>query len=98
MGKSIKQSALDIEDKKSSIEFKNIVDKESVDVDFLLETDDKAKWPYSYFEENGCRYKVPVPVLRDLKAVLAVNPNLKSFKVTKTGVGDQTRYRVIPLA
>ncbi len=42
-------------------------------------------------------YRVPVSVLKNLKAILEEKPNLKSFKVTRTGEGLKTTYTVIPL-
>ena len=43
-------------------------------------------------------YRVPISVIQQLKIVLEDNPNLKRFKVKKSGEGiDGTRYQVIPL-
>lgn len=48
---------------------------------------------------DGEKYRVPISVLASLKAILEDNPNLKIFKVKKTGEGkDGTRYTVIPLS
>lgn len=44
------------------------------------------------------RYRVPQSVLNSLKVILEDNPNLRTFKVKKTGEGMDTRYTVIPLA
>jgi len=47
---------------------------------------------------DGDQYRVPVSVISQLKVVLEDNPNLKKFKVKRTGTGkDDTRYQVIPL-
>ena len=47
---------------------------------------------------NNINYRVPVSVFQQLKIVLEDNPNLKKFKVKKSGEGiDGTRYQVIPL-
>lgn len=46
---------------------------------------------------DGEDYRVPATVLATLKDILAVKPNLKFFKVTKSGSGLQTKYSVIPL-
>ena len=48
-------------------------------------------------EVDGEKYRVPVSVLKSLKAILEIKPDLKTFKVTKTGQGMQTEYTVIPL-
>ena len=46
---------------------------------------------------DGEKYRVPVSVLMQLKAHLEDNPNLKKFKVKKTGEGLKTEYVVIPI-
>tara|TARA_R100000789_G_scaffold97627_1_gene100381 strand:- start:713 stop:985 length:273 start_codon:yes stop_codon:yes gene_type:complete len=42
-------------------------------------------------------YRVPVSVLKSLKAILEEKPTLKTFKVTKSGEGLKTTYTIIPL-
>jgi len=47
---------------------------------------------------NNEKYRVPVSVIQQLKVILEDNPNLKKFKVRKSGsTKDDTRYQVIPL-
>ena len=46
---------------------------------------------------DGVNYRVPSSVLQQLKIVLEDNPNLKKFKVKKSGTMMETRYQVIPL-
>ncbi|MEM4271144.1 MAG: hypothetical protein QXO70_03570 [Candidatus Pacearchaeota archaeon] len=46
---------------------------------------------------NGINYRVPTSVLQQLKIILEDNPNIKKFKVKKTGTMMETRYQVIPL-
>ena len=46
---------------------------------------------------NGAKYRIPLTVFGQLKMVLEDNPNLKKFKVKKSGMGMETRYQVIPL-
>ena len=46
---------------------------------------------------NNEKYRVPVSVIADLKAILEKNPTLQKFSVTKKGTGLQTKYTVIPL-
>jgi len=49
-------------------------------------------------EVDGEKYRVPVTVIQQLKVILEDNPNLKNFKVKKSGTTkDDTRYQVIPL-
>lgn len=77
---------------------KNISELPSVETALVVFEDVEAEFPYSYLEVNGERYKIPASVLASLKAILEENPNLKKFKVKKSGEGMETRYTVIPLA
>lgn len=77
---------------------KNISELPVVSAELVVFDEAEAEFPYKYIEVNGERYKVPASVLGSLKAILEENPNLKSFKVKKTGEGMDTRYTVIPLA
>ncbi len=92
---SIKDEAKDY---KSAAKVKNISELATVETDFAVLEDSEAEFPYKYVEANGERYKMPASVLASLKAILEENPNLKKFKVKKTGEGMDTRYTVIPLA
>ena len=47
---------------------------------------------------DGEKYRVPVSVLKSLKAILKVKPELTTFQVSKTGQGMNTEYTVIPLS
>jgi len=47
---------------------------------------------------DGVEYRVPASVLKALKAILEENPNLRDFKVKRTGQGLDTSYTVIPLS
>lgn len=77
---------------------KNISELPSVETELVVFHDEEAEFPYSYIEVENERYKVPSSVLANLKAIFEENPNLKKFKVKKTGEGMDTRYTVIPLA
>jgi len=46
---------------------------------------------------NGEKYRIPMSVIADLKAILEKNPAMQKFSVSKKGTGLQTRYTVIPL-
>jgi hypothetical protein len=47
---------------------------------------------------NGENYRVPMSVIQQLKVILEDNPQLKKFKVKRSGsTKDDTRYQVIPL-
>lgn len=52
---------------------------------------------YKYIEYEGEEYRVPGVVIGQIKAQLEANPNLKKFKVKKSGTGLGTSYTVIPL-
>ena len=79
----------------------NIVDLEKVStatevLDDVISTDEGDK-PIKVVNVDGHNYRVPVTVLKNLKAILSEKPDLKFFKVTKTGQGMATEYTVIPL-
>lgn len=81
---------------------KNITELKSVDVNLALSIEvgkDQAgeEFTYNYVEIDGCKYRVPDMVLKDLKAILAKKPTLKTFCVSKAGEGRNTKYTVIPL-
>ena len=87
---------------------KNIadLDKVSVDVELLdddWETIDKVtKLPKIVKQKiivvDEVNYRVPVTVIQQLKVLIEDNPELKNFKVKKSGsTKDDTRYQVIPV-
>ena len=80
----------------------NIADLEVVSVEFDVKTEtgknkDDEEFTYNYIEVEGSKYRVPNSVLTELKTIIEEQPNLKKFRVKKTGSGLQTRYTVIPL-
>ena len=82
---------------------KNISDLKEVTTDLELKSgkftaDDGKEVDYEYIELNEDKYRVPVSVKKSLKAILAENPELKKFKVSRAGEGMKTSYTVIPLA
>ena len=61
-------------------------------------TDSSGKeFHYSYIELNGEEYRVPDSVVAQIQTQLTGNPELKRFRVKRTGEGLKTRYTVIPL-
>lgn len=96
---TLKESALNYEPKR----MKNIADLEVVrtDIDFIEneERKDNNGDPYvvSYFIHNGDEYRVPASVLEQLKTILKNKPELKTFKVVKSGEGKTTKYQVVTL-
>jgi len=88
---------------------KNIADLSEVSTDLEIEEDefeftDKVTNQTRTVKQkvitvNGEHYRVPVSVIQQLKVILEDNPQLKRFKVKRSGsTKDDTRYQVIPLA
>ena len=59
--------------------------------------DDGKAFNYYYIEVGDMKYRVPQSVLTQLKVIKEEKPDMKLFKVKKTGEGMNTRYTVIPL-
>lgn len=85
---------------------KNIAELEEVSVDIDVEddefeTEDEKGNPKTVKQKvtmiDGEKYRVPNSVLKQLKTHLEDNPNLKKFKVKKSGSGLNTDYTVIPI-
>jgi len=87
---------------------KNIADLQEISTDIDIEDDefefeDKITKQLKTVKQkiiiiNGESYRVPVSVIQQLKIILEDNPNLKKFKVKRSGTTkDDTRYMVIPL-
>lgn len=96
--KTLKQEAIAYESKSTG----NIAELPKVSTDLQVEdreaTNEEGKiYNYKVVVIEGQEYRVPASVLKSLKAILEDNPNLKSFKVKKTGQGMDTSYTVIPL-
>jgi hypothetical protein len=82
---------------------KNIADLDIVNTDVeVYDREGKDKdglaFKYKVVIVEDVEYRVPGSVLNSLKAILAKNPNLKTFSVTKQGEGLNTKYIVIPQA
>jgi len=85
---------------------KNIADLEKVSTDLELVDD---SFEFTKGDETKTvnqkviivddeKYRVPITVIQQLKVLLEDNPDLKFFKVRKSGTTkDDTRYQVIPL-
>ncbi len=82
---------------------KNIVDldKISIDIDLTTNTytkkDSEEPFTVDEFEVEGAKYRMPTSVIAQLKVLMTEITDLKFFKVTKTGMGLDTKYFVIPL-
>ncbi len=71
------------------------VDVEIKDESFTKE--DGEEFTIKKISINDTDYRVPVTVLKQLKEILKEMPELKFFKVNKTGEGMKTTYTTIPL-
>ena len=83
----------------------NIADLDKVSIDLEIVPDSFE------VEENGVKktveqevivvdeikYRFPTSVRAQLQVLLADNPELKFFKVRKSGSGMETRYQCIPI-
>ena len=82
---------------------KNIADLPKVSTALSVEdrkgtNEDGKEFSYKVVMIDQEEYRVPASVLKSLKAILEENPNLKDFKVKKSGTGMSTEYTVIPLS
>jgi hypothetical protein len=80
---------------------KNIAELEYFSADVEVKTEehtDKEGKPFKikYVEVDGMKYRVPLVVLGDMKAILTRLPNTKFFTVIKTGEGMATKYQTLP--
>ena len=86
---------------------RNISELQKVSTDLILEDDSfefekdgkSKRVDQKIIVVEGEKYRVPVSVIASLQAILEDNPELKFFKVKKTGEGkDGTKYTVIPFS
>jgi hypothetical protein len=95
---NLKESALAYQPKTA----KNITELKSVDITLAMQVEtgkdsEGEEYSYQYVEVAGEKYRVPDSVLKQLKEIGKIRPNLRNFVVTKTGEGRLTKYQVIPL-
>ena len=81
---------------------KNISELDTIPTDLQVEErtgtkKDGKTFTYNVVVLNGEDYRVPNSVLKALKAILEEKPDLKEFKVKKTGEGLNTEYTVVTL-
>ena len=81
---------------------KNIADLEIVSVsqEITRETrknKDGEEYKIATINVAGVEYRVPNSVLEKLQTMLLEKPEMKSFKVVKSGEGLKTEYTVVPL-
>ena len=92
---SLRQTAFEFEQNQT----RNIADLDKVKIDSeLLPRTYKESTPEEFtinvISVEGVDYRVPNSVISDLKAILETRPDVEFVKVTKSGAGLQTRYRV----
>jgi len=101
---SIKEQAQVYEPKR----MKNIADLEVVSVEQEIKSEVKKEGTEDAYEVSFMvlpdmdtgkleEYRVPNSVLEQLKEILEVKPDLKTFKVTKKGDSLNTKYTVVQL-
>jgi len=83
----------DLDSVDASIEFQTEV-REANEKD---EQGNKKKYTVNFLVINEEEYRVPISVIEQLKGIIEAKPDLKTFKVVKTGTGMNTKYQVIPL-
>ena len=81
---------------------KNIAELERIptDAEVILKEfakDDGSTFKIKVIMVDGEDYRVPTSVLSALKEILEEKPDLKYFKVKKSGEGLKTKYTVITL-
>ena len=81
----------------------NIADLDRVPVDNLEVKEREAQnqagetFKYKYVEFGGKEYRVPNSVLEEIQTILKLKPEVKNVKVSKTGSGLGTKYKVSAL-
>lgn len=76
------------------------LDKVNTEVDFrerVVKEGEPDEFTVSFIEVDGKEYRVPGPVLEQLKEQLAAKPASVWFKVVKKGEGLNSKYTVIML-
>lgn len=81
---------------------KNIAELEKVPIDIEVEEREFIKQDNTTFKlkvivVNDEDYRIPISILKSLKTILEEKPDLKFFKVKKTGEGLKTEYTIITL-
>jgi hypothetical protein len=95
---TLKEDALAYEPKQT----RNIAELEAVSVDQEIKLEvrknsDGEEYSIAIINVAGVEYRVPNSVREQVKQILKEKPELKTFKVSKTGEGLKTTYTVIPL-
>ena len=94
---TIKQTAMEYSNAFGSICELDLI---SVEADIKRVTrnrKDGTAFNVNEIEVLGKTYRVPNSVVRDLKVIIQSKPDLKTFKVVKSGQGLATQYTVVPM-
>jgi predicted nucleic acid-binding protein len=83
-------------------QMKNVADLEMVKTEIEIHEEvrknrDNEDYKVMFVVVEGDEYRVPQSVVEQLRTLLESKPDLKMFKVIKTGQGMGTKYQVIPL-
>jgi len=83
-------------------QMKNIADLEIVRADIEIHEEvrknqDEEEYKVIFIIVEGEEYRVPPSVITQLKTLIEEKPDLKTFKVKKSGQGMGTKYQVIAL-
>ena len=81
---------------------KNVSELEVVSTNLELTTEEFTKTDGETFTVDsvmveGEKYRIPQSVIKQLKSLFEEQPDLKFFKVKKSGSGMNTSYMVIPV-
>ena len=77
----------------------NIADLDEVTVDLEVcgatkKNSEGEEFSYQYVKLNEKEYRIPNSVIEEIQKILKLKPEVKKVKVTKTGSGLATRYKV----
>ena len=94
---TLREEALAFEPKQTL----NIADLDKVPISIQVfhgEGNDAEGKPftYKYAELNGKQYRIPNSVIEEIQTILKLKPSVEFVKVTKSGSGLATRYKVSP--
>lgn len=77
----------------------NIADLDRVDLSFPIEersgiNSKGEEFFYKVLVVNGIEYRTPNSVLEEIKKILEIKPEVTHIKVTQSGSGLKTKYKV----
>lgn len=92
---TLKEEAMAYEPKQTL----NIADLDEVPIDLQVFTSNATnsegkEFEYKYAEFNGKQYRVPNTVLEEIQKIIKLKPTVTKVRVTKSGAGLGTKYKV----